>query len=95
MSEEQELQEVLKGLAELHDKMDLEIIALLPVLKNFGWGRLMTLASYEWRRSLEDKGYPGLGAFVPALLTDLTQDGQEHYLAGYKHHLKLVEQASK
>jgi len=55
----------------------------------------MTLASYEWRRSLEDKGYPGLGAFVPALLTDLTPDEQKRYLAGYQHHLKLVEQAGK
>ncbi len=45
-----------------------EIKAVKALGEEIGYGQLMILASALWRKSLKDKGYPEVGAFVPTCL---------------------------
>lgn len=45
-----------------------EINAVKSLGEEIGYGQLMTLASALWRKSLRDKGYPEVGAFVPTCM---------------------------
>ncbi len=44
-----------------------EILKLKELGDEIGYGHLMSLASALWRQSLQEKGYPVSGAFIPAL----------------------------
>jgi hypothetical protein len=45
-----------------------EIQLVKDLGEQIGYGHLMILASALWRKSLKDKGYPEIGAFVPTCM---------------------------
>jgi hypothetical protein len=67
---------------------DWQFVLIVRAMSELGYGRMMQIISYEWRRSAEQKGYPAEGALVSALLSDLPEDHQRNYLTGYRDHLK-------
>jgi hypothetical protein len=44
-----------------------EVALVKTIGDDIGYGHLMSLASALWRKSLADKGYPIMGAFVPTI----------------------------
>jgi len=44
-----------------------EVIQVKELGEKIGYGHLMELASALWRKSLEEKGYPISGAFIPTI----------------------------
>lgn len=48
--------------------MSVEVNRVKKMGEQIGYGHLMSIASALWRKSLEDKGYPVSGAFVPTCL---------------------------
>lgn len=45
-----------------------EVKSVKEIGEQIGYGHLMSLASALWRKSLKDKGYPEIGAFVATTL---------------------------
>lgn len=58
--------------------------------ERIGYGNMMHLASILWQESLESRGYPITGAFVPALLTDLKKRIMKRYTV-YRNVKKWLE----
>jgi hypothetical protein len=46
-------------------KLEAEQVRMLG--EKIGYGNLMEFASALWRKSLEEKGYPTSGAFIPTI----------------------------
>lgn len=47
------------------EKIKSEAAQVKELGERIGYGHLMSMASALWRKSLEDKGWPVIGAFIP------------------------------
>lgn len=51
-----------------------EVIQVKELGEKIGYGHLMELASALWRKSLQEKGYPTSGAFIPIIEALIVKD---------------------
>ena len=74
-------------------KSEIKLVKIIG--EQIGYGHMMLLASALWRKSLNERGVPESGAFLPTILT-LIKD-EEHEMAQRESHFydKLIEDALK
>ena len=48
-------------------RIKIEVEQVKQLGEQIGYGHMMELASALWRKSLEEKGYPISGAFIPTI----------------------------
>lgn len=68
-----------------------EAQAVKELGERIGYGNMMCLASALWRESLSNKGYPIIGAFVPALICDIKTEEEKDYIDEMEHYDKLIK----
>jgi hypothetical protein len=75
-------------------KLKSEIKLVKEIGEQIGYGHLMSLASALWKKSLKDKGYPEVGAFVTTLLPFIEKEMAEATESERKMYDDIIERLS-
>jgi len=72
-----------------------EVKLVQEIGEQIGYGHLMSLASALWRKSLKDKNYPEIGAFVPTILNSIEKEMAQMTESECKKYDSFIETALK
>lgn len=70
-------------------KQEIQVVKELG--EKIGYGHLMSLASALWRKSLHEKGYSRIGAFIPTTITSVRKEYQLEEQKNCFHYDKIIE----